>query len=158
MTKFSGLSLSFCVKDIMEGLIEPRHIIAIHCSFIWKGKAPERYFEGYWSKWDREEVEKVINQLTIYSGSHNIARGHWMEGEATEERLNDSKDRIEGYKFGEQVMDEVAKDPDTPRYRITNKDGVTKDYYLYGGRYVSTQAWTGVVPLDAPEIIKVEKL
>jgi hypothetical protein len=81
--KFIGLSLSFCVKDIMDGKVPREHVTQIIPGFCWDGGPPE-YFDIYWRKYDRQKVQELLDSMVIscYSidGSfgHNISKGYWM--------------------------------------------------------------------------------
>ena len=93
----TGLSLSFCVQDILEDKIDIDKVKAIICGFDWTGTAPEMYYEVYWSKFVRSDIEAVLAQLTIVKRgpvSVYIAEGHWMTGIASPDRLKNVHDRI----------------------------------------------------------------
>lgn len=94
--KYTGLSLSFCVKEIIKGILPESSVIEIVCGFDYDGTIPEKYFDIHWSNFDRAEVEALISRLKIRGnkGGHNIAKGNWMVGEATQDRLHDHEDRF----------------------------------------------------------------
>ena len=87
---FIGLSLSFCVRQIMEHRIGPDVISAIVTSTAFKSvdEALEHYYEGYWSEYPKDEVRKVLTFIwplvfqprltTPNHVGHNISNGWWV--------------------------------------------------------------------------------
>lgn len=93
----TGLSLSFCVRDIAEGLVPIELVDCIYCGFDWSGSAPEEYFAWYWKAWPRSKIESILSKIDVRrwpTATRNIARGCWMGGPVTEKRLSDTEDRI----------------------------------------------------------------
>lgn len=81
--KFVGLSLSFCVRDILAGIVSLDDIAFIVPGFSWhEGKKPsESYYETYWNQWPRDEIDRTIAKLKFVpkeGDAANISRGHWM--------------------------------------------------------------------------------
>lgn len=92
----SGLSLSFCVSDILRGLIDLKYVKAIHPNFEWTGKPPASYYLGYWRDFRKEDINNLLASIKIeevYKYT-NIANGCWLKGTATVERCQDTHDRL----------------------------------------------------------------
>lgn len=81
--QFVGLSFSFCVSEVLEKRIKPEQIAFILAGFDldgdWGGVVPPHYYNIYWRKFTKEEVDAVVSQLTIRShrGGHNVSNGIW---------------------------------------------------------------------------------
>ena len=85
-----GLSLSFCVKDIMSGHIDPRQVHSVLTScvpsegglpYISSYDFPENYYKSYWSKYTPHEVQDVTRGIVFMSRTQhiiNIAEGYWL--------------------------------------------------------------------------------
>lgn len=96
--KLYGVSLSFCVLDILMGRIAEDVVGAIYCGFDYeKGiGAPEHYYGIYWKKFPKSEVDGLLARLDIRPAvceHQNISQGHWMIGEPTPIRMMDQDDR-----------------------------------------------------------------
>lgn len=96
--KLTGLSLSFCVKDILAGKIPEEAVLVIFCGFDrWEGQPDASYYAIYWRDYPRTTVDALLARLTIRAAlcnSRNISQGHWMAGTATAERMVDQFDRL----------------------------------------------------------------
>ena len=83
--KLIGLSLSFCIKNICEDLIDVDEVAGIVPAFAITPdndikKVWERYCKSYWSgypnlAWDAIHAVKIMPQ---HPTPVNIAAGHWM--------------------------------------------------------------------------------
>ena len=84
-----GLSLSFCVSDILSGDVSENDVTAIISStkFDSMSQAVERYSITYWRKYDQSEVEALVArlwpkviQVRLYGlPAHSIADYYWLE-------------------------------------------------------------------------------
>lgn len=102
--KYVGLSLAFCVRDILMGKILIEDVRCIYAGFKWKGQPAPHYYDVHWCEWNKEEVDSVLSKLDIrprpLEDGHNIAYGCWfmVSNNATEEecirRVIDPEDRI----------------------------------------------------------------
>jgi hypothetical protein len=88
-----GLSLSFCVRDILDGvvLIDTVHAIVSNTAFSPEGfatEALESYYNPYWNKsHSPSHVLEVLEQLKdrvvqpkhfLPDPGHTVCRGHWL--------------------------------------------------------------------------------
>lgn len=85
-----GLSLSFCVSDIMNGTIDPRHVHSILTScvpsegnlpYVSVHDFPEEYYTSYWRQHTPDEVQNRVSDILFVSRQKhimNIADGHWL--------------------------------------------------------------------------------
>lgn len=103
--KYVGLSLSFCVKDILAGLVPIEMVAKIVCGFHFEAgdQLSERqianYCETYWKKWQgkaRPLLKELKIEETPASRSHNIAEGIWWPANDYYDNLtlDDSSKRI----------------------------------------------------------------
>lgn len=96
--KLTGLSLSFCIRDILRGAIAEKDVSIIYCGFDnWIGRPVDHYYDLYFKEWPKETVDALFDRLTIKPAlceHRNVSQGHWMVGEATEKRLADEDDRL----------------------------------------------------------------
>lgn len=95
--KYTGLSLSFCILDLLKGRIREEDVLEIYCGFENYNIPPENYYDIYWKKFSRDVVNNLISRLTIKSAIcewRNISQGHWMVGKITEERCKNHEDRV----------------------------------------------------------------
>lgn len=84
--RYVGLSLSFCVQAILEKKISKERVAFIVPGFSFDGSIPERYFEIYWKKYPRSEVNEVLASLEFRGlpegvSPQNIAAGIWWPEE-----------------------------------------------------------------------------
>jgi len=126
MPKFTGLSLSFCIGDIMRGLVAESDV-----EFLVAGtKAPndevwqyvvEHYKKVYWNKWP-EEAAALANRLRDSNmirqpraegaTCHNISAGWWLTEKGTQcrpEQLHDLQKQEEMawmFEQGEELLGE----------------------------------------------------
>jgi hypothetical protein len=90
-----GLSLSFCVKDILDGRViidQVGRIITSTCAYNDERWAQliSGYSQSYWADYSADTINGVlarlrpiIEQPRIDNKPHpNIARGHWVENES----------------------------------------------------------------------------
>ena len=79
--KYVGLSLSFCVKAILAKEIPLEYVEYIVPGFRFDGKIPEHYYDIYWSKWTKSEVDELLSKIKLVelptSEVPNIAHGIW---------------------------------------------------------------------------------
>ena len=90
--KLLGLSLSFCVKDILSGRVSIDDVECIvSCTrFESASQAYDHYIVDYWSDYPSETVHAVLNELwpRVYQPrfnderGHTIAHGYWFNHEA----------------------------------------------------------------------------
>jgi hypothetical protein len=82
-----GLSLSFCVKDILDGWVDVKDVKVIYTNCVFDDPMAcvdlPNYLEVYWSDYTRDEVVEVIRELGSKlkprrHRSHNIHPGQWM--------------------------------------------------------------------------------
>ena len=88
-SKLIGLSLSFCVKDIMNGKVnidKVKHIRS-NCRNDADWNDVISHYKGiYWKDFDAESLDLVLRQIKPIVSferkrgniGHNIASGHWM--------------------------------------------------------------------------------
>lgn len=85
-TKLTGLSISFCIKDIMLGKItegEVEKVIggtSVRTSEQWE-ELIELYRRIYWRAFpDKAEAlfRKMLAEGRIDQGEHNIGKGYWL--------------------------------------------------------------------------------
>jgi hypothetical protein len=87
--KIIGLSLSFCIKDLVLGNQPTGEIVAIISgtnfnSEYWIKEAWEYYSKRYWNELNREEVVKILSTYPIIQPRNfgfpapSIAHGHWL--------------------------------------------------------------------------------
>jgi hypothetical protein len=93
-----GLSLSFCIGDILEGKVKPDEIIAIISSTNFS--SPEeaiKNYSTYWNGYDEGEVKNILNTMwplvfqprkanATYRG-HSISNGHWVDTKTSSKKL-----------------------------------------------------------------------
>jgi len=66
--RYVGHSLSFCVKDILAGVMPIKCVKAIHSGTRietlpqWRGVV-RRYMDSYWHEYNHIEVDRVLDQL-----------------------------------------------------------------------------------------------
>ena len=93
--RYIGLSMSFCVADILRNKIDPKQISCIITStrFQTPEEAVEYYYQNYWSRfgYNKEDVLFVMRQLwqLIYQPrlvcepeehcGHMLSHGHWLD-------------------------------------------------------------------------------
>ena len=98
--RYIGLSLAFCVKDILRNRVPIEKVHCIYAGFQWKGEVAPLYHEVYWCDWSKETVDAVLSQLDIRpkpSEAHNIVCGYWIqceEGISEEECLRKVQDHL----------------------------------------------------------------
>ena len=83
-----GLSLSFCISDILRGLVEVDQVehIQTNCTLdsVFDIIKPEtHYMESYWYDFTEDQVREVLTKLDgklrwRRSQMHNIHPGRWM--------------------------------------------------------------------------------
>lgn len=83
-----GLSLSFCLPDLLSGEVSLSSFAGIISAtrFETPEQALEHYMDSYWSDLDRASVRtmleaiwpKVVQPRLSGLPAHNIARGKWM--------------------------------------------------------------------------------
>ena len=87
--KIIGLSLSFCVRDLVENNQPTGEIVAIIAgtnffSSNWKEEAWEYYSKRYWANLNKEEVMNILSTYPIIQprtfgfSAPSIANGHWI--------------------------------------------------------------------------------
>jgi hypothetical protein len=84
-----GLSLSFCVTEIMRGKVSEDEVVSIIAStrFDSPEQALEHYGYTYWHEFDQEETtalvkrlwSKVVQPRLHGYDAHNISAGYWLE-------------------------------------------------------------------------------
>jgi hypothetical protein len=82
MKKYVGLSLSFCVKDILEGFVLEEQVAFIVPGFNWTGTPHESYYGVYWRKFDRQVADELLSRLKTVPrpaecDAPNLANGMW---------------------------------------------------------------------------------
>ena len=92
--RYIGLSLSFCVRDILAQKISIKEISCIVTStrFTNLDDAVEYYYEPYWSKFgSKRDIKFVLNEikglimqprLNFKPEDHNghmLSHGHWLD-------------------------------------------------------------------------------
>jgi len=93
MPRLYGLSLSFCVSDMVRGVVDPANVegiisaTAARSESDWK-RVFESYQESYWrhSPWLCRLIasylvaaERVYQPRVEHDYCHSIAGGHWVE-------------------------------------------------------------------------------
>ena len=86
-----GLSLSFCVKDMMSGRIDPRQVHSVMTScvpsegglpYISPDDFPQDYYLSYWCGYTPGDVQEKVQDVLFLArrsdGGINISEGHWM--------------------------------------------------------------------------------
>ncbi len=95
-TQLIGLSLSYCVSDILTKQVELDNVLKIYTSCLWKSEQEledllKKYYEFHWYQFELTEVRKVFNsllpkiqmtQLFDPPCYPNIFRGHWVANES----------------------------------------------------------------------------
>lgn len=88
MKRYVGVSLSFCVRDVLLGKVRPEQVAFIVPGFDWEraGRKPcESYFKSYWSKFSRAAVDATLALLTFRNRpdgtAANISKGIWIPEE-----------------------------------------------------------------------------
>jgi hypothetical protein len=101
MVKKIGLSLSFCVQDILRGKVKLEDVSKIiastkvsrpqHSTLAVWDEVLDRYAETYWAE-NPDEGERIARQLIeegrvfqprLENGKHPyIGEGHWVESES----------------------------------------------------------------------------
>lgn len=84
--RYIGLSLSFCVKDILNGKINIDEVSAIVTSTAFKSveECIKMYYMGYWEQYTKSQVREVLTNLwpIIFqprlSGDITEHRGHML--------------------------------------------------------------------------------
>jgi hypothetical protein len=89
--KLLGLSLSFCVRDILEGKVSIDDVeCIISCTrFENASQAFDFYINDYWSKYPKETVNAVLMEVwpLVFQPrfnnerGHTIANGYWFNHE-----------------------------------------------------------------------------
>jgi len=90
--KFVGLSLSFCVKHILEGRISEDQVAFIVPGFPWDGIVSESYYSIYWKPWEKAKVDELLSRLVIQGGrvgGHNVSQGIWWPLDQWDETVLD---------------------------------------------------------------------
>jgi len=85
-----GLSLSLCMRDILQYDIDPRQIIIIVSATAFKTaeEVLENYYDGYWSNTPKaivkdklfgiwSQVSQPRLQVKDFRG-HSVSKGHWL--------------------------------------------------------------------------------
>lgn len=103
MPKFVGISLSFCVRDILDGVIKADDVAFIVPNFNWDlaGRKPDTsYYTIYWRNYTAETVNALLAKLEFRSRpddvqSANISKGIWIpEGTFSWEAYADPDERM----------------------------------------------------------------
>lgn len=87
-----GLSLSFCVRDMLAGRVNPASVYCILTGCLPTGDGntidptdvPNEYYESYWKDYSREQIDAVLQSVVLVArvrGGLNIANGHWIRTE-----------------------------------------------------------------------------
>jgi len=91
--RYIGHSLSFCVKDILRGVMPIKCVKAIHSGTRietltqWKGVIL-RYMERYWDEYEFKDVKAVLDKLLFgnrvfyqcrLDGKHKILKETWTK-------------------------------------------------------------------------------
>ncbi len=84
-----GLSLSWCIADILKGKVKVTDIVCIisNTAFGDVKQIKELYKDPYWSEFDEEEVMTLLKSLRhiIYQpkrdagNTFRISKGHWYD-------------------------------------------------------------------------------
>lgn len=83
-----GLSLSLCIRDVLEGLVTEDEIVCILTATLFDGldEAIEYYGESYWGSYSEEEVREVLGNLwprILQPRGYGIlvsqADGYWLD-------------------------------------------------------------------------------
>ncbi len=91
-----GLSLSFCVSDILTKQVELDNVLKLYTSCLWKSEQEledllKKYHELHWNQFELTEVKKVFNSLLPkISMTQRLApprcpnsfEGHWVTNES----------------------------------------------------------------------------
>jgi hypothetical protein len=102
LSKLVGLSLSFCVKHILEGKVPLKDVAFIVPGFKWDNvpeserRPSENYYSIYWRDWDRATVDALLARLEIRGGregGHNVAHGIWWPLDQWDETVLDDADK-----------------------------------------------------------------
>lgn len=102
MIQYVGLSLSFCVRDLLAKRVQPQQVAYIIPNFpYWTGTPVASYYNTYWNAWDRDEVNSLLKSLTFVQRknnlSANIANGYWIEAsDFSWEAYQDASQRTHG--------------------------------------------------------------
>jgi hypothetical protein len=80
-----GLSLSFCVTDILAGEVAVEDVVLIYAGTNGLAEVCERYRRSYWRKFDTAKVDAVLAALAdriielkpAGLPAHNLGNGHW---------------------------------------------------------------------------------
>lgn len=86
-----GLSLSFCIRDILSGYTDLSNVKYIITSVMPKNGLDEiiaQYMKTYWRDYPETRVRDVINQIELYHPRledpyhyPNIGEGRWVNSE-----------------------------------------------------------------------------
>ena len=90
--RYIGLSLSLCIRDILDGKVDVNAVACIVTSTAFKsvGEAVEVYYNPYWNTVPKVQVEDllrgiwhIIAQPRLYNPvmhrGHMIGHGHWVD-------------------------------------------------------------------------------
>ena len=90
MQQLIGLSLSFCIRDILTGAVKPEDVKVVVSNTaledIMEILDPKyNYTSVYWRKHDEDSIRSALNKVRIYQPRlahswkrHSICHGHWM--------------------------------------------------------------------------------
>ena len=87
LKKLIGLSLSFCVKDIMLGRVKTEEVFIIHCKADPRSTAMlDQYMQTYWKNFNLSAVQAVLHELQpkfhrLNDGLLYIPNGVWANAE-----------------------------------------------------------------------------
>lgn len=95
MRKYIGLSLSFCMLDILEGRISIEEIAGIITStkFDTLEQAVDMYQSTYWKKFSKEYCTETLEsvwslifqpRLNVLTSGHMVGHGFWLNTETGE--------------------------------------------------------------------------
>lgn len=95
MRKYIGLSLSFCMSDILEGRISIEEIAAIVSStkFNTIEEAVDYYQPTYWYKFNKKTCQETLESIwdllfqprfSFPSSGHMVGHGFWLNTETGE--------------------------------------------------------------------------
>ncbi len=101
--KYVGVSLSFCVKAILQNQVHPDQIAFIVPNFNWDraGRKPdESYYSIYWQGYSRSTIDSLLETLIFHprpadTETANISKGLWIpEAEFSWESYADPLKRL----------------------------------------------------------------
>lgn len=91
-----GLSLSFCISDLLLKEVELDNVLKMYVSCVWKSEQEleellKKYHQLHWNKFDFLEVQQIIKcllpkieipQLFNPPRYPNSFKGHWVTNES----------------------------------------------------------------------------